>query len=72
MSKLLSLSKNDYVHSFIWAVLFAIIAVVETSMAAGTFQISWHTLWFAILGAGINTLKRFLTDADGKIPIIQK
>jgi hypothetical protein len=71
MSKLLKLTKNDYVHSFIWAVLFAIIAVVETSMAAGSFTINWHSLWFAILGAAINTLKRFLTDENGKIPIIQ-
>ena len=71
-SKLLSLNKNDYVHSFIWSVLFAIIAVVETSMSAGVLEINWHTLWFAILGAFINILKRFLTNSNGKIPVIQK
>ena len=66
-SKFADLTKNDLVHSLIWAILFAIIGVFETSMQTGSLDIGWHSLWLAIIGAVINTVKRFLTNSDGKI-----
>ena len=69
MSDLFKLNGKDFLHSLIWAVFFAIIGLLETSMASGTFvlTITWHSLLYAVLGAAINVVKRYFTNSDGSI-----
>jgi len=67
MSKLFTISTKDLFHSLIWAVIFAVIAVVEDSMKAGGFDITTKTVLYAVIGAVINVLKRFATNSQGDI-----
>jgi len=67
MSSFLSLNWKDLGHSLLVAIAFAIFAVLQSSMTAGTFHITWNALYLAIAGAVINTLKQWLTNSTGSI-----
>ena len=70
LSTLFTLNVQDFIKGLIMAILGAVIAVIQSSLNAGTFIFDWTNIWHVALAAIVAYLvKNFFTPAPKTVEV---